>query len=49
MVTTMATPGVAAELARLADTGAVIDAKAVTHNFAWMRPKDLVFSYVVNN
>jgi polyhydroxyalkanoate synthase len=49
MVTTMATPGMGGQLNKLAQTGAVIDAKDVAHNFAWMRPKDLVFSYVVNN
>lgn len=49
MVTTMATPGVAAHLAKKAKNGAVIDSKSVAHNFAWMRPTDLVFNYVVNN
>ena len=25
------------------------DSKTVAHNFAWMRPNDLVYSYVVND
>jgi len=48
-VTMMATPGVGAAMAKKAAKGDVIDARAVAHNFAWMRPTDLVYSYVVNN
>jgi polyhydroxyalkanoate synthase len=48
-VTMMATPGVGAAMAKKAANGDVIDARAVAHNFAWMRPTDLVYSYVVNN
>jgi polyhydroxyalkanoate synthase subunit PhaC len=29
--------------------GEVYESKAVAHNFAWMRPNDLVFNYVTNN
>jgi polyhydroxyalkanoate synthase subunit PhaC len=36
-------------LAREAGKGTVIDSKTVAHNFAWMRPNDLVYSYVVND
>ena len=45
----MATPGVGAAMTKKAANGDVIDARAVAHNFAWMRPTDLVYSYVVNN
>ena len=36
-------------LAREARKGTVIDSKTVAHSFAWMRPNDLVYSYVVND
>src|SRR6266851_4208965 len=49
MVATLATPQADAVLAREARKGTVIDSKTVTHNFAWMRPNDLVYSYVVND
>lgn len=49
MVTMMAAPGVSTQMDKRAAKGDVIDAKAVAQNFAWMRPKDLVYSYVVNN
>jgi polyhydroxyalkanoate synthase subunit PhaC len=32
-----------------AERGKVYDRLSVAHNFAWMRPNDLVFNYVVNN
>jgi polyhydroxyalkanoate synthase subunit PhaC len=48
-VTMMATPGVATTLSRDAARAAVIDAKTVAHNFAWMRPKDLVYNYVIHD
>ena len=41
--------GVDSVLNRQARVGAVIDSTTVAHNFAWMRPNDLVYSYVVNN
>jgi polyhydroxyalkanoate synthase subunit PhaC len=49
MVTTLATPQADTVLAREARKGTVIDATTVRHNFAWMRPGDLVYSYVVND
>ena len=49
MVTTMATPQVESLLTKAAAQGKVFDRKAVAHNFAWMRPNDLVFSYLVND
>jgi polyhydroxyalkanoate synthase len=49
MVATLATPQADAVLAREAGKGTVIDSKTVAHNFAWMRPNDLVYSYVVND
>jgi polyhydroxyalkanoate synthase subunit PhaC len=49
MVATLATPQADTVLAREAAKGTVIDSKTMAHNFAWMRPNDLVFSYVVND
>ena len=49
MVATLATPQADAVLAKEARKGTVIDAKTVKHNFAWMRPNDLVYSYAVND
>jgi polyhydroxyalkanoate synthase len=49
MVATLDTPQADAVLAEEARKGTVIDAKTVKHNFAWMRPNDLVYSYVVND
>jgi polyhydroxyalkanoate synthase len=49
MVATLATPQADAVLTGEAGKGAVIDATTVKHNFAWMRPNDLVYSYVVND
>jgi polyhydroxyalkanoate synthase len=49
MVGTLATPRADSVLAREARKGTVIDSKTVAHNFAWMRPNDLVYSYVVND
>jgi polyhydroxyalkanoate synthase len=49
MVGMLATPQSDSALAREARKGTVIDSKTVAHNFAWMRPNDLVYSYVVND
>lgn len=49
MVATLATPQANGMLAREAAEGTVIDGTTLRHNFAWMRPNDLVYSYVVNN
>ncbi|MDN5795523.1 MAG: alpha/beta fold hydrolase [Intrasporangium sp.] len=48
-VTMMATPGVEGELSKAASDAKVYKAKQVAHNFAWMRPKDLVFNYVIHD
>ncbi|MDP9399086.1 MAG: alpha/beta fold hydrolase [Actinomycetota bacterium] len=45
----LATPRRLAQLERDAEQGKVYDADSVKHNFAWMRPDDLIFNYVVNN
>jgi len=49
MVGTLATPQAKSLLAWEARQGTVIDSKTVAHSFAWMRPNDLVYSYVVND
>jgi polyhydroxyalkanoate synthase subunit PhaC len=49
MVGTLATPQARSVLAREARKGTVIDSKTLAHSFAWMRPNDLVYSYVVND
>jgi polyhydroxyalkanoate synthase len=49
MATMMTTPQVHAVLRKAADEGKVLRGMTLRHNFAWMRPNDLVFSYVVNN
>jgi polyhydroxyalkanoate synthase len=49
MVGTLATSEAKAVLAREARNGTVIDSKTLAHSFAWMRPNDLVYSYVVND
>jgi polyhydroxyalkanoate synthase subunit PhaC len=49
MVGTLATPQARSVLAREASKGTVIDSKTLAHSFAWMRPNDLVYSYVVND
>ena len=36
-------------LSKQAEKGTIIKGKTVAHNFALMRPQDLVFNYVVNN
>jgi len=49
MVGTLATPQAKSVLAREARKGTVIDSKTLAHSFAWMRPNDLVYSYLVND
>jgi polyhydroxyalkanoate synthase len=49
MVTMTATPQMGRVLERQAQKAAVIDSGSVARNFAWMRPNDLVFSYLVND
>ncbi|WP_347349959.1 alpha/beta fold hydrolase [Intrasporangium sp.] len=48
-VTMMATPGISGELTKAATDAKVYNSKQVAHNFAWMRPKDLVYNYVIND
>jgi polyhydroxyalkanoate synthase subunit PhaC len=45
----MATERLQGRLAKDAEQGKVYDRKDVARTFAWMRPNDLVFNYVVNN
>jgi polyhydroxyalkanoate synthase len=49
VVGTLATPQAGSVLAREARKGTVIDGMTLRHNFAWMRPNDLVYNYVVND
>jgi polyhydroxyalkanoate synthase subunit PhaC len=49
MVTWMSTPDVGKMMTDNAACGTVIDSRAVAANFAWMRPKDLVFRYLIND
>jgi polyhydroxyalkanoate synthase subunit PhaC len=49
MVGTLTTSRVREIVAKDAAAGKVYSAKAVARNFAWMRPNDLVYSYVVND
>lgn len=49
MTTMLATPEVGQMIDKAAANGDVFDSSMIRHNFAWMRPKDLVFGYVVNN
>lgn len=49
MVTGLSTKESRAQVAQQSAKGKVIDAKDMAANFAWMRPKDLVFNYVINN
>ena len=49
VVATLDTPQADTVLAEEARRGTVIDAKTVKHNLAWMRPNDLVYSYVVDD
>ena len=48
MVGTLATPGVREVVGKDAAEGKIYGSRAVARNFAWMRPNDLVFRYVVN-
>jgi polyhydroxyalkanoate synthase len=45
----LATKRMRGTLQRDAAQGKVYDRQSIAHNFAWMRPNDLVFNYVVNN
>jgi polyhydroxyalkanoate synthase subunit PhaC len=45
----MATDRLQGRLQKDAEQGKVYDRKDVARTFAWMRPNDLVFNYVVNN
>jgi poly[(R)-3-hydroxyalkanoate] polymerase subunit PhaC len=45
----MATDRLESRLQEDAEAGKVYDRKDVARTFAWMRPNDLVFNYVVNN
>jgi polyhydroxyalkanoate synthase len=45
----MASDRIQESLARDAEAGKVYERKDVARTFAWMRPNDLVFNYVVNN
>ncbi len=47
-ITMMATPRVLARVARDAAAGKVYGSRDVASNFAWMRPNDLVFNYLVS-
>lgn len=49
MTTMLATSEVDMLLDKSAANGDVFDGSMIRHNFAWMRPNDLVFNYVVNN
>jgi len=47
MVTTLTTCTASSALDRQANGSRVIDAKALSHHFAWMRPRDLVYGNLV--
>lgn len=49
MATMLATSQVGGMLDKSAAKGKVLGGKTIRHNFAWMRPNDLVFSYLVND
>lgn len=49
MVTGLATKESRTQMDQRSAKAKVIDAKDMAANFAWMRPKDLVFNYVINN
>jgi polyhydroxyalkanoate synthase len=49
LLRSMATSRLRAQLAKDAAEGKVYDSASLSKNFAWMRPNDLVFNYVVNN
>jgi len=48
-ISAMATDQVLDSVTRDAARGEVYDSERIGHAFAWMRPNDLVFKYVVNN
>jgi polyhydroxyalkanoate synthase subunit PhaC len=45
----LSTPGMLERTEKEAREGKVYDRIRVSHNFAWMRPDDLIFNYVANN
>ncbi|WP_153505427.1 PHA/PHB synthase family protein [Cumulibacter manganitolerans] len=49
MVTGLGTEESQQQMARRSEKATVINSKTMAANFAWMRPKDLVFNYVINN
>lgn len=49
MVTGLSTDESRRQLDQRSAKAKVIDSKDMAANFAWMRPKDLVFNYVINN
>lgn len=49
MVTGLSTNESRKQLDQKSAKAKVIDSKDMAANFAWMRPKDLVFNYVINN
>ena len=49
MVTGLGTKESQEQLARRSEKATVINSKTMAANFAWMRPKDLVFNYVINH
>lgn len=49
MVTGLANEDTQKQMERRSEKGRVIGSKAMGATFAWMRPKDLVFNYVINN
>ena len=47
IVGTFDTPGMRAQLSAMADAGQVLPASSLRTAFAWLRPNDLVFNYLV--
>jgi len=48
IVGTFDSPGLRAELSTMADAGQVVPAMSIRGTFAWLRPNDLVFNYLVS-
>jgi polyhydroxyalkanoate synthase subunit PhaC len=49
LIEVLATDRVRRTVKQDAAAGRIYDHKAIASNFAWMRPNDLIFNYVVNN
>lgn len=49
MVTGLSTEDTHSAMVKRSEKGRVLSSKAMGATFAWMRPKDLVFNYVINN